>query len=52
LNIERSILAYRFAWKELLEIIPVTDDAMDRRIMELEIEVQQLCEEQFRGLKV
>jgi hypothetical protein len=51
LGTEQSLRAYRYACKEMLEAIPVTDDAMERWIMYLEIQAQQQCEEQFSGLK-
>jgi len=52
LRIEQTIWNHQETCKDMLETIPLTDDAMSRWILYLEIQAQQQHEEQFRHLKV
>jgi hypothetical protein len=52
MRIEQSIWNYQETCKNILDTIPVTDDAMNKWVLYLEIQAQQQYEEQFRDLKV
>jgi len=50
LVIEQTMWEYRYDCKQLLQTIPVTNDAIDRWILYLEIQAAQQYEEQFASL--
>lgn len=51
-SLEQSMWEYRYVCKQMLQTIPMTNDAIDDWILYLEIQAQQFCEEQLASLKV